>query len=65
MGAFEYEWYTVQIRFRVGVITCEYKAKSKENAIRQIKKEVQKDDLIVEVLWETLKLDRKGYQRLY
>ena len=45
---------------------------NKENIIRQIKKEVKEinsgkrgyQPQIIEVYWETLRLDRIGYQRL-
>lgn len=79
MGSFEYEWWTVSIRFPAGVCVCEYKGKSKESVIRQINREIKqsnsKENLelpiwkqkqqILQVYWETLKLDRKGYQRLF
>jgi hypothetical protein len=72
MKKFNFEWWTVKIRFTNGTVTCEYKAKNKENAIRQIKKDVKDTNSgkkgfcphIIEVYWETLELDRIGYQRL-
>lgn len=65
MGSFQYEWWDIDIRYVHGMCTTEFKGKNKENIIRQIKKEMENDDTIVEVFWETLHLDRKGYQRLY
>ena len=39
MKTFNYEWWTVEVRFPCGTMTCEYKGKSKESVIRQIKKD--------------------------
>lgn len=72
MTSFHYEWWTVKILYTCGTLTCEFKAKNKDNAIRQIKKEVKDTNSgkkgfcphIIEVYWDTLKLDRIGYQRL-
>lgn len=79
MKGFEYEWYTIDLQLAVGKITYEVKAKSKENAIRQINNLVAKSNSesnlaknwidqiqpITKVYWETLTLDRKGYQRKF
>ena len=72
MKTFNYEWWIVSIRFTNGTVYCEFKGKNKENIIRQIKKEVKEinsgqrgyQPQIIEVYWETLRLDRIGYQRL-
>lgn len=72
-----YEWWTVKITDESGSNTWELKATSKENAIKQIEKEVSftnseknlKADFwhrkarILKVDWESLQLDRIGYQR--
>lgn len=77
--AFQYGWYTIDIVETSGRITYEFKAKSKDNAIKQIKAMVEKrgkldnkslpwwerEPGILEVCWDTLTLDREGYQRLY
>ena len=76
---YHFEWWTVEILEATGKCTLEIKAKTKENAIRQINKVVQisnsKENLskpiwqqkvkIREVYWDTLKIDRIGYQRLF
>ena len=78
---FEYEWYTISIRFCVGTFKCVYKGKSKEHVIKQIKKEFaysnSKENLarswsdpkmkqqMLEIYWDTLTFDHKGYQRLF
>ena len=60
MGSFQYEWWNVDaIECGIHVI-LEVKAKNKENAIKQFQRMAKG-----EILWETLKLDRKGYQRLF
>ena len=78
MANFHYEWWTVKIKSEAGTYMWEFKAKSKEHAMKQIKKEVeitnseknQSKDFwhrkarIINVYWETLSLDRIGYQRL-
>lgn len=78
MSTFNYEWWTVVIKQSVGTSTFEFKAKSKESAIKQIQKYVvesrssknisrpvwQRTPMVEEVYWETLQLDRVGYQRL-
>ena len=74
---FEYEWWTVSIRFPTGTITCEYKGKSKEHIIKQINREItqsnspenlsrkwndpKRKDQILEVHWDTLKFNRSRY----
>ena len=74
MGSFQYEWWTVEVKEATGKIGWEVKAKSKEGAIKQIKKwakehddEVKphRPDFSTEIYWDTLTLDRKGYQRLF
>lgn len=76
--SFNYEWWTVVIKQSVGISTFEFKAKSKENAIKQIQRYVVESHSsanmsnpvwmrippIQEVYWDTLKLDRVGYQRM-
>lgn len=72
MVKFNYEWWTVSIKSTTGVDTWEFKGKNRENIIRQIKKEVKAINSgkrgfvpqIVEVYWDTLTLDRIGFQRL-
>ena len=63
-SSFNYEWWTVRIKERTGILTWEFKGKSKDHIIKQIQKEMKKGD-ILEVYWDTLTLDRIGYQRLY
>lgn len=79
MAQFHYEWYTVDVLTTAGKIGFEIKARSKENAIKQIEKEVAYTNSeknlsqpwfklkapIMEVYWDTLTLDRIGYERLY
>ena len=76
-GTFQYEFWTVEIRYDVGRFLTEFKAKDKEHAIRQIEKEIKftnseknlsaswqrRRNRIIEVYWDTLKLDRVGYYR--
>lgn len=79
MKTFEYQWWTVQIQSETGVCTWEFKGKDKDHVIKQITKEVTKTnspenlkksffqgrkERIIKVFWETLKLDRTGFQRL-
>ena len=78
MATFHYEWWTVDILLDVGLTTCEFKGKSKETVIRKIKREFkasntpenlnakwwERKNQMIEVYWDTLKLDRIGYQRL-
>lgn len=77
MSSFNYEWWTVKIQDEAGTLTWEFKGRSKENVIKQIQKEVKDSNSeanamrdvfhrkakIIKVFWETLKLDRIGYQR--
>lgn len=81
MGKFQYEWWTIEVKLSTGKITLGIKAKNRDNAIKQINKEIKDGEKakennlnifdkkwkpqILEVYWETLKLDRTGYQRLY
>lgn len=79
MKTFEYEWWTVKIKIPVGIHTWEFQGKSKAHVIKQIEKAIrqgEKDkannvsDLnrapeIIEVYWDTLTLDRKGYKRRF
>ena len=74
MGKFQYEWYTVDMIQATGRVGVEVKAKSRAGAIKQIEKMAKEHDDFVravrpdfstEVLWDTLTLDRKGYQRRF
>lgn len=74
MGIFEYEWWTVDVILATGRISFETKAKDKDHAVKQIlrmakghDKEVQavRPEFKTKILWETLSLDRKGYQRRF
>lgn len=60
MKNFEYEWWNVKAKEPTGTYTLEVKAKNKENAIKQFKKMTTG-----EIFWDTLVLDRKGYQRRF
>ncbi len=62
MGSFQYEWWDVMAKLPTGTYTLEVKAKSRENAIKKFKKDFPD---VIDFFWETLALDRKGYQRLY
>lgn len=76
-GTFQYEFWTVEILYDVGRMLVQYKAKDKEHAIRQIKKEIKdtnseknlsapwykRRNRVVDVAWETLTLDHVGYIR--
>jgi len=78
MASFNYEWWTVRIRDTAGWLTWEFKGKSRDHVVRQIKKEIadtnsednanrpvwKRRAAIIEVDWESLTLDRIGYQRL-
>lgn len=78
MAQFNYEWWSVKIRFTNGTFTYEVKAKSKEHAIRQIKKDYkfsnseenlskpwwERREQMVEVLWDTMTFERYGYHAL-
>ena len=63
MKTFEYEWWDVKAKCLTGTYTLEVKAKNRENAIKQFNKKNFPD--VIEFLWDTLTLDRKGYQRLF
>ena len=74
MVQFQYEWWTVTAREATGTIVWEVKARSKEGAIRQIKQMAREHDKFVqksrpdfhtEIFWDTLTLDRTGYQRRF
>lgn len=76
-GSFQYEWWTVQMTVEGnGVMTAEYKGKSRDHVIRQIEKEIaftnseknlsagwKRQSRILDVFWNTLTLDRVGHQR--
>ena len=77
---FQYEWWNVEIIQGVDVrVTIEVKAKSKAQAVKQIERMVKESNSeknaarplwermvpISEVLWETMTLDRTGYQRRF
>ena len=76
-GSFQYQWWTVEILFDCGKMTAEYKGKSKDGVIKQIEKEIaftnseknlsaswlERKNQIKKVYWDTMKLDRVGYQR--
>jgi len=78
MAQYHYEWWTVDIRDEAGTCTWEFKGRNRETIVRQINKEVadtnsdknaarsvwERKPRILEVNWNTLKLDRVGYQRL-
>lgn len=79
MSNFHYEWWTVRAKELTGWITYECKGKNKESVIKQIKRAYaesnSKENLekpilfqkprIVEVDWDSLTLDRIGYQRRF
>lgn len=80
MSNFQYEWWTVDIIYTTGKVTTEFKGKSREHIIHHIERYVikrnkefndsslpwwKRGEGVKEVLWDTLKLDRVGYQRLY
>lgn len=62
MNSFEYEWWNIKAKEPAGIYTLEVKAKNKENAIKQFKRDFPD---VIEFFWETLTLDRKGYQRRF
>ena len=73
MADFHYEWWHVKIKEATGETWVEFKAKSKDHAIKQIKQYAKKHTEFVQkrrpdfetvVYWNTLTLDRIGYQRL-
>lgn len=61
MQNYQYEWWNVKIKFRTGTYIAECKAIDKEHAIKQF----EKFDDVIEIYWDTMKLDRKGYQRRF
>lgn len=63
MTSFHYEWYTVQALFYTGTYTLEVKAKNKDGAVRQFKKMLKDDPLMIKIDWYSFKLDRIGHQR--
>lgn len=79
MGKFQYIYFLVDVAEPCGRITYEIKAKSEENAIKQINKMVSESNSaenlklswferkapILNVYWDTLRVDRVGYERLY
>ena len=79
MTNYHYEWWTVDVVETSGRCTWEIKGKTKENVIRQITTQVRRQNRkaddetlhvlfrpgkVLEVLWDTLELDRVGYQRI-
>lgn len=62
MGNFQFEWWNVNAKMPTGTLTLEVKAKNRENAIKQFKKDFPN---VVEFFWDTLVLDRKGYARRF
>ena len=78
MANFNYEWWTVDIIFENGTYTCEFKGRNKSTVIKQIQKMVEENNSeknqmrdvwhrqpkVIAVNWESLKLDRIGYQRM-
>lgn len=71
---FEYEWWTVDVREATGRITYEVKAKNRKNAEKQVIQMASRHDEFIqkvrpdfktEIYWETMKLDRTGYQRRF
>lgn len=79
-GSFQYEWWTVDVLYTTGLACTEFKGKSKEHIIRQIEKWAANRNRkfndtslpwwergcgVKEIRWDTLKLDRVGYQRLF
>lgn len=74
MGKFQYEWWTVDVREATGIYTWEVKARSRDNAIKQVEKmadtynkeiQVARPDFAAEIFWKTLTLDRTGFQRRF
>ena len=80
MGSFQYEWWTVDVQYPHGRLATEFKGKSKDHVVKQIKKWVldcnseksqseplwwKRPDRVLEVFWDTLVLDRTGYKRLF
>ena len=77
--SFQYQWWDVDVLYPHGRLTTEFKAKSKDHVIKQIKRWVKdsnseenqskpfwvRPDRVLEVYWDTLVLDRTGYQRRF
>lgn len=74
-----YTWYTVKVIEQTGTVTWEVKAIDEDHAKRSIKDRVREQNLraentylpiafrggrVIEVLWDTFRVDRIGYQRL-
>jgi hypothetical protein len=70
MTKYHYEWWTVQVQETTGLTTWELKGRDQEHVVKQIKKQAKEQNdnpycgNVIEVYWNTLKLDRVGYQRL-
>ena len=62
MGQFQYEWWNVKGITPTGTYTFEVKAKNRDNAIKRFKKDFPYVSMFY---WDTLELDRKGYQRRF
>ena len=60
--SFQYEWWNVIAKEPTGTYTLEVKAKDQEHAIARFKKDFPD---VIEFFWDTLTLDRKGYQRRF
>ena len=79
MTTFQFEWWTVKIKYSTGIYTVEYKGKNKESVLRQIEKDrkqsnseenlqkpwLERMDQILDVDYDSLTLNRKGYQRRF
>jgi len=66
MNSFEYTWWHIDINYKCGLSTLEVKAKTKENAIKQIKKICKEEEMFIdEINWDTLRADRTGYARRF
>ena len=79
MASFNYEWYTIKMEDSCnGIMTYEFKGKSKDHVIKTIKTYVKKINALAKdtklpwwdrgaeitaIYWETLTLDRIGHQR--
>ena len=74
-----YTWYNVDVIEQTGTVTWEIKAIGADHARRRIKDRVREQNLraedtslpiafrggrVIEVLWNTFRVDRIGYQRL-
>ena len=79
MASFNYGWWTIDIVYEGGCkYSTEFKGKTKDSVIRQIRKFAEycnseenlskpvwlRKQRVLSVEWDTLKLDRTGYQRL-